>query len=450
MKGRAKRGAKAKETEEKEETPVSTEETKTKETEEAKTSDVKDDDATASDIEDGSTVKPRFRDVIVGEGSAGHRTNLLLQDMMRLHRIIWNLQGKDPPSTASEAMEIAENLFNLVKNGKEYELAGLKDVPKPFMKSKGRFLKKEDKNWIEVADQDAKDALAGAMVEEFKNDDLGDLTQSPFSHFKEILERKATEDEALLPNPKDAVLFLCEDSAQGEKMYEQQGGNRTVFNLASHLVSSTTRTVAMRVEAAIELLKGLDEAELHEEDKEKVPAAVAAQNSRFLVRLMEADAKVNWKLLSGAEAAQFSLVFIFEVFLEKEIHLIAYNALGNPLDTISEGIADLPSENMTQPGTEPIDEPNDWDVLFGRGGMTNSHPGNRRFRDIIALHRPDYIRAVKMDKPGVARKIVRAIRTGIPPGRYVVVDHTIDYAETTDCVEAASYSFLLLRAIVDF
>ncbi len=215
MKGRAKRGAKAKETEEKEETPVSTEETKTKETEEAKTSDVKDDDATASDIEDGSTVKPRFRDVIVGEGSAGHRTNLLLQDMMRLHRIIWNLQGKDPPSTASEAMEIAENLFNLVKNGKEYELAGLKDVPKPFMKSKGRFLKKEDKNWIEVADQDAKDALAGAMVEEFKNDDLGDLTQSPFSHFKEILERKATEDEALLPNPKDAVLFLCEDSAQG-------------------------------------------------------------------------------------------------------------------------------------------------------------------------------------------------------------------------------------------
>lgn len=51
--------------------------------------------------------------------------------------------------------------------------------------------------------------------------------------------------------------------------------------------------------------------------------------------------------------------------------------------------------------------------------MTNSHPGNRRFRDIIALHRPDYIRAIKMDKPGVARKIVRAIRAGTPPGRYV-------------------------------
>lgn len=51
--------------------------------------------------------------------------------------------------------------------------------------------------------------------------------------------------------------------------------------------------------------------------------------------------------------------------------------------------------------------------------MTNSHPGNRRFRDIISLHRPDYIRAIKMDKPAVARKIVKAIRHGNPPGRFL-------------------------------
>jgi hypothetical protein len=49
--------------------------------------------------------------------------------------------------------------------------------------------------------------------------------------------------------------------------------------------------------------------------------------------------------------------------------------------------------------------------------MTNSHPGNRRFRDIIALHRPDYIRAIKVEKPAVAKKIVKAIRLGHPPGR---------------------------------
>jgi hypothetical protein len=36
----------------------------------------------------------------------------------------------------------------------------------------------------------------------------------------------------------------------------------------------------------------------------------------------------------------------------------------------------------------------------------------------LVLLRPDYIRAIKMDKPGVARKIVKAIRFGSPPGRY--------------------------------
>ena len=59
-------------------------------------------------------------------------------------------------------------------------------------------------------------------------------------------------------------------------------------------------------------------------------------------------------------------------------------------------------------------------VLFYR----SSHPGNRRFRDIIALHRPDYIRAVKMDKPAVARKIVKAIRQGNPPGRFMKKSET--------------------------
>ena len=38
-------------------------------------------------------------------------------------------------------------------------------------------------------------------------------------------------------------------------------------------------------------------------------------------------------------------------------------------------------------------------VLFLTGGMTNSHPGNRRFRDLIALHRPDYMNAQKTEKP---------------------------------------------------
>lgn len=64
----------------------------------------------------------------------------------------------------------------------------------------------------------------------------------------------------------------------------------------------------------------------------------------------------------------------------------------------------------------------DYDILCGRGGLTNHHIGNKRFRDIVALHRPDYVRAAKIQKPSVARVIVRAIRHGDPVGRFLKKD----------------------------
>ncbi len=55
---------------------------------------------------------------------------------------------------------------------------------------------------------------------------------------------------------------------------------------------------------------------------------------------------------------------------------------------------------------------NDRTVLGSNNPLFLYHP-------VIALHRPDYIRATKMDKPNVARRIVRAIRHGSPPGRFL-------------------------------
>jgi hypothetical protein len=43
----------------------------------------------------------------------------------------------------------------------------------------------------------------------------------------------------------------------------------------------------------------------------------------------------------------------------------------------------------------------------------------------VALHRPDYVRAPKIQKPSVARVIVRAIRNGDPPGRFLRKDEKI-------------------------
>ena len=79
--------------------------------------------------------------------------------------------------------------------------------------------------------------------------------------------------------------------------------------------------------------------------------------------------------------------------------------------------------NYTLPpnmNTDPTDFfPRDEDVLFGRGGRTNHHPGNVRLRDIVNKYRNAYIQAKKVDKPQVSRLIVSALRKANPPSRFL-------------------------------
>ena len=64
------------------------------------------------------------------------------------------------------------------------------------------------------------------------------------------------------------------------------------------------------------------------------------------------------------------------------------------------------------------------DVLCGRGGGTNVHPGNRRFRDLVNANRRAYLKAKKNDKPAISRSIVRAIRE--MNGRFLKKDEEKD------------------------
>jgi hypothetical protein len=50
------------------------------------------------------------------------------------------------------------------------------------------------------------------------------------------------------------------------------------------------------------------------------------------------------------------------------------------------------------------------DVLCGRGGATNSHSGNRSFRDLVKEYQSRYLFAKKRDKPDVAAEVVELIR----------------------------------------
>jgi hypothetical protein len=86
------------------------------------------------------------------------------------------------------------------------------------------------------------------------------------------------------------------------------------------------------------------------------------------------------------------------------------NDYGVDDDTPSASVIDDSSGAIVLSSTEGIKFYSRNDVLCGRGGGTNVHPGNRRFRDLINGNRLAYLKARKNDKPDISRSIVRTIR----------------------------------------
>jgi len=75
-------------------------------------------------------------------------------------------------------------------------------------------------------------------------------------------------------------------------------------------------------------------------------------------------------------------------------------------------------------GIGPIANPNENDVLCGRGGRINSHAGNRQFREIIQSHKKEYLAPTtkKLEKAHIAAAIVNGIRSMQPAGRFLKED----------------------------
>lgn len=67
----------------------------------------------------------------------------------------------------------------------------------------------------------------------------------------------------------------------------------------------------------------------------------------------------------------------------------------------------------------PIAVPGPHDVLLGRGGGTNNHHGNVKFRQLVGEHKMQYFAASKVQKPRVARLVVELWRKMDPPGRFL-------------------------------
>ena len=66
-----------------------------------------------------------------------------------------------------------------------------------------------------------------------------------------------------------------------------------------------------------------------------------------------------------------------------------------------------------------IKEPHDNDVMYGRGGGTNHHQGNKRYRQKVEDRKLTYVSSKRLDKPQVALAIIREWRAQIPPGRFL-------------------------------
>jgi len=66
-----------------------------------------------------------------------------------------------------------------------------------------------------------------------------------------------------------------------------------------------------------------------------------------------------------------------------------------------------------------IKEPHENDVMYGRGGGTNHHPGNKRYRKMVESRKVKYVNSKRLDKPLVALEIIREWRAQWPPGRFL-------------------------------
>lgn len=73
------------------------------------------------------------------------------------------------------------------------------------------------------------------------------------------------------------------------------------------------------------------------------------------------------------------------------------------------------------------------DVLLGRGGATNAHLGNKRFRDLVLKAQPEYIALrSRAKKSRISKSIVAAVQ--IQGGRFLKQDDNGDWVEMNEDV----------------
>ena len=76
--------------------------------------------------------------------------------------------------------------------------------------------------------------------------------------------------------------------------------------------------------------------------------------------------------------------------------------------------------------------PNNTDVLCGRGGGTNNHPGNLIYRQFVEDEQLNYTQSPKSDKILYSNNVVQRIRNQDPPGRFLQKNNSNTYDDIGD------------------
>ena len=94
----------------------------------------------------------------------------------------------------------------------------------------------------------------------------------------------------------------------------------------------------------------------------------------------------------------------------------------------------------------PIKEPHDHDLICGRGGKVNAHPGNHRFRSWVNERKEAYTRAhAKGEKNAIAQSILQSLFSQNPPGRVLQFDDKTGIYKEVSVKKAMSKTTQALR-----
>ncbi|KAG7354188.1 hypothetical protein IV203_003544 [Nitzschia inconspicua] len=77
------------------------------------------------------------------------------------------------------------------------------------------------------------------------------------------------------------------------------------------------------------------------------------------------------------------------------------------------------SSSLDEEPKEFITKLREHDCILGRGGFTNNYVGNANFRKLVNQHKMRYLTCNKIEKPKVARDVVRLWKQLDPPGRFL-------------------------------